>query len=122
MYRFCVEETEIVRVLTTDVRDNSLVVCDTSSIYVDQNIAAYHTYSNNCIKEWQFTSILAFEDHEDKYFIILDSIEEANSFIRKAYNEDIVDLSMYGDRTFVNPDENDADAIDVLFKRLEYQD
>lgn len=55
------------RVLTTDVRDNSLVVCDTSSIYVDQNIAAYHTYSNNCIKEWQFTSILAFEDHEDKY-------------------------------------------------------
>lgn len=110
------------RVLTTDVRDNSLVVCDTSSIYVDQNIAAYHTYSSNCIKEWQFTSILAFEDHEDKYFIILDSIEEANSFIRKAYNEDIVDLSMYGDRTFVNPDENDADAIDVLFKRLEYQD
>lgn len=110
------------RVLTTDVRDNSLVVCDTSSIYVDQNIAAYHTYYNTCIKEWQFTSILAFEDHEDKYFIILDSIEEANSFIRKAYNEDIVDLSMYGDRTFVNPDENDADAIDVLFKRLECQD
>lgn len=40
------------RVLTTDVRDNSLVVCDTSYIYVDQNIAAYYTYSNNCIKEW----------------------------------------------------------------------
>ena len=53
---------------------------------------------------------------------MMDSIEEANSFIRKAYNEDIVDLSMYGDRTFVNPDENDADDIDALFKRLEYQD
>lgn len=110
------------RVLTTDVQDNSLVVCDTSSIWVNEYIAAYTTYSNNCIKEWQFTSILAFEDREDNYFVILDSIEEANSFIRRAYDEGVVDLSMYGDRTFVNPDENDVDAIDTLFKRLECQD
>lgn len=34
----------------------------------------------------------------------------------------MVDLSAYGDRTFVNPDENDVDAIDALFKRLECQD
>ena len=110
------------RVLTTDIQDNSLVVCEASSIWVNQYIAAYNTYSSNCIKEWQFTSILAFKDREDNYFVILGSIEEANSFIRRAYNEGIVDLSMYGDRTFVNPDENDVDAIDELFKCLECQD
>lgn len=122
MYRFGLKEIEIMRVLTTDVQDNSLVACEISSIWVNQYIAAYNTYSNNCIKEWQFTSILAFEDREDNYFVILDSIEEANSFIRRAYDEGVVDLSAYGDRTFVNPDENDVDAIDVLFKRLECQD
>lgn len=105
------------RVLTTDTRDNSLAVSETNSIYVIQNVAANDKYSEECIKEWQFISVITFNDNEDEYYVILDSIEEANSLIYKAFAEGLVDLSMYGDRTFVNPDETDVNAIDELFER-----
>lgn len=109
------------RVLTTDIRDNSLVASETDSIYVVQTVEAYSSYSEECINTWQFISVINFKSDNDDYYVIFNSIEEANSLVYKAFTEGVVDLSAYGDRTFVNPDETDIGAIDALYDSMMIQ-
>lgn len=106
------------RVLITDVSDGSLSVIETSSIWVTQNIKAIDSVSGSMIGIWDFNSVITFKDGEDEFYIVLDSVDEANHYILDAFKNGIMDMSPYGFMTFINPDETDTDAISNLSEQL----
>lgn len=106
------------RILTMGKR-GILDFAEPNNIYGVRAVTVTDSTYDTEIDNFKFDAIMFYEDDKNnEWYIVFDTVELLNANIRRAYETGMLDLSMYEDRTFINPNEKSIERLKALQAQL----
>lgn len=106
------------RVLLIDSFDGELFLSDVVNAYEDDCITVeWKDEDSDISTDFDFNSVLHLTTPlDDNLYIVMDS-DTIDNVLRTILVNDYMDLTMYGNETFINPDDRDLERIKELASR-----